>query len=139
MHRGLEPTDDAWLVIGDQALKMVFSPSQLSRWTHVTDLATEWWDWQQLPFVFAQWVCRKDVDPSLRNRLSKHVQYSFHRSLVALQDIAEKESERLGLHSELVHEYLKGFMYELNGDAIRSMAIFRELVSRTESALVGQR
>lgn len=141
MHRGLESTDDAWLVIGDQALKMAYSPSQLSRWTHVTDLATEWWNWQKLPFVFAQWVARRDIDALFRGRLGKHIQLSYHRGMVALQDIAEQESQRLGLHSELIHEYLKGFMYELTPDAIRGAAIFREMVSVHEPDLVagGQR
>lgn len=137
MHRGLDAADDAWLVIGDQALKMAYSPSQLSRWTHVTDLATEWWDWQKLPFVFAQWVVRKDLDPTIRSRLTKLVHLSYHRGMVALQDISEKESLRLGLHAELIQEYLKGFMYELSSEAIRSAALFRELVARNETNLVG--
>ncbi len=139
LRRGLEPQDDAWLVIGDQALKMAYSPSQLVRWTHVTDLATEWWNWQKLPFVFAQWVARINLDPAFKNRLNKHIQYAYHQGQVALEDISIIEGERLGLSSELIHEYLKGFMYELSTEAIRSMAVFREMVAHLQPDVVAGR
>jgi predicted solute-binding protein len=54
-RKGLQTQDVAWLVIGDQALKMISQP-RISEWSHITDLATEWWEWQQKPFC----VCPMD-------------------------------------------------------------------------------
>lgn len=136
MHRGLEADDDAWLVIGDQALKMGYSPASLTKWTYVTDLATEWWNWTGMPFVFAQWVVRKSVDPIVRTRLGKYLQLTYHQGIIALDDIAEKESKRLQLQPELIKEYLKGFMYELSPEALRSMRVFREMASEYSPDLV---
>lgn len=132
LRRGLETTDEAWLVIGDQALQMGYSPASLTRWTYVTDLATEWWDWQGLPFVFAQWVVNRKMDPVVRGRLARHLQYSFHRGMASLHEIAEKQSERLHLQPELLSEYLKGFMYQFSSEAEYSMRKFKQMVQESE-------
>jgi predicted solute-binding protein len=48
----------ATVVIGDQALALS------ERFRHRIDLGTAWTDWTGLPFVFALWVGRKDLDLS---------------------------------------------------------------------------
>ncbi len=135
IRRGLEADDEAWLVIGDQALTMGYSPSSLAKWTYVTDLATEWWTWQKKPFVFAQWVASRQMDPPARQRLLKYLQYTFNRGIIALPEIAEKESKRLRLQPELIVEYLKGFIYQLTPEAEESIKLFREMVTESASDL----
>jgi predicted solute-binding protein len=56
--RGARENLDAYLVIGDEALAVTAnrSPAPI-----VLDLAEEWEAWQELPFVFAVWVARRDL------------------------------------------------------------------------------
>jgi len=62
----------ALLLIGDAALRASFSDSGL----HIYDLGTLWRDWTGLPFVFALWLCRKEVAdrPSLKELANKLIQ-----------------------------------------------------------------
>ena len=54
--RGLRDDADAFLVIGNEALRRNHETSP--RFPYRYDLATEWWRWQGLPFVFALWTVR---------------------------------------------------------------------------------
>ncbi len=60
--RDAGPTEAA-LVIGDAALDL--DP----RFTHRLDLGALWKEWTGLPFVFAVWAGRPDVDPAVVNHL----------------------------------------------------------------------
>lgn len=46
----------AGLIIGDRALE------NLSKFPYVYDLASAWFDYTKLPFVFAVWVANKEID-----------------------------------------------------------------------------
>lgn len=124
---GLRAEDDAWLVIGDQALKWVSKPVAVN-WPHATDLATEWWNWQGKPFVFAQWVVQKELIQQTKQKLEETLQKSLREGLVALPQVALSHIQRLGLPAATVIAYLSGMIYELGDDEKEGMKIFREMV-----------
>ena len=127
MRRGLQMTDAAWLVIGDQALQLANSPI-IQTWPYVTDLATEWWNWQQRPFVFAQWIVRKDVAPEITRLLSATLSESFEHGIEHLEQIAGVIAPRLKVAPAFIKSYLSEFLYKLDGEALESAERFRSLI-----------
>ncbi len=126
--RGFADDDDAWLVIGDQALK--FWKSTSPQWACRTDLASEWWAWQKRPFVFAQWVVRKDLDPDLRQQLVSQIKISLQKGLASLRAISEQQVEKLGIPASSLKMYLEGFRYVLGEDEKNSILKFRQLAEK---------
>jgi chorismate dehydratase len=127
MKRGLDASDDAWLVIGNQAMgKDLGNNGQ--PWTHVTDLATEWWNWQGKPFVFARWVARKTLSPGDRARLEWIIGESYERGMQNLPEVAQRVAYPLGFSPEVVQRYLSELVYEIDAEAEASSRIFRQLL-----------
>jgi chorismate dehydratase len=134
LRRGLEANDEAWLVIGDQALK--FLESGHKTWPYVTDLATEWWNWQKLPFVFARWVVKKN-EPALETELSAALHASLTAGKRSLSAIAQKEAIRLRLPGAKILSYLNVFDYVLDDKAEEAIALFRDFAKERTPELVG--
>ena len=51
---------DAFLLIGDDAL---ITHGITDGFPHRYDLAEEWQNWKDMPFVFATWMVRRDMEP----------------------------------------------------------------------------
>jgi chorismate dehydratase len=107
---------DAALVIGDAALKVDRTG------LHVVDLAAEWRRLTGLPFVFAVWAVRDDVEnPALP--------FYFHQSLryglASLPLVVRQSSRDLGLSEAETHAYFTGNLkYTLGEPEERSMEEF---------------
>jgi len=71
--------DVAALVIGDRALDM------LGKYDYVYDLATEWFNFQQLPFVFAYWVKTKQIDSNFVEKLNTAIKWGLQHKNEALK------------------------------------------------------
>ena len=89
-HEG--ETADGELVIGNSALVWAWQLEQCSsaqvgprpsELTVVTDLASEWYAQERLPFVFARWVVRQDA-PEAAKRALRDWMDCFHREEDAL-------------------------------------------------------
>ena len=66
-----EPTDDACLLIGDQALE----ENERHRFAFDYDLGALWQDWQKVPFVFGAWIISKDaLTPEVKPILLRYLQ-----------------------------------------------------------------
>lgn len=113
----LESTADAVLVIGDRAMKVPHDP-----FLEVVDLAEAWNGLTGLPFVFALWVTRSDVDlGSLPEALSK----SRAMGLAHAADLARENGPRLGLSLETCYDYLTRVLsYDLGEREIAGMRLF---------------
>ncbi|MCG3203351.1 MAG: Chorismate dehydratase [Elusimicrobia bacterium] len=126
MRNGLEAQDAAWLVIGDQALGMTNQPlGQV--WPYVTDLATEWWNWKQTPFIFARWVVRRDLSPSKKKELNDEVAQNLKKGLAALGEISSSVALRSNLSPMFVKSYLSEFIYDLPVGSVSSENEFQRL------------
>lgn len=90
---------DAALIIGDPALQA--SPDEFD----IMDLAAEWTQWQDRPFVFAVWACRADAD--LPADLADIFQEARDWGLARRREIAEEYSRRLCLPRQFLEDYLQ--------------------------------
>ncbi len=71
---------DAFVVIGDKALEI--SKHFLHKW----DLAAQWQKFTGLPFVFAVWVCRKDLSVEQIGNFSAALRYGIEH----ISDVVKK-------------------------------------------------
>ena len=133
--RGMHEHFDAALVIGDEALRWRVRPPE--GFVQAMDLASEWTEWTGLPFVFACWALRKDLDPARAQWLGQFLLTSL--------DEAEQDLPRLatGLPTELgatpvLTDYLRNFIYRLGAEEVESMVRFRDLLQANDIACTAQ-
>ncbi len=112
---------DAWLRIGDAALREGFDPTTPDAFSP----SAAWKEITALPFPFAVWIVRPGVD------VSSHLD-SFRRARArgaeALGDLVQMGAETWNLDPAFVQHYLaEESIYELGEDLPRSL---RELQSR---------
>ncbi len=129
IRRGLERDDEAWLVIGDQALR-IFAGPRLGGWDFITDLTNEWWDWQKLPFVFARWVVNKNAPGDERAHLTGIVRKSFNSGMDSIYSISLYQSHLLKIPVQFISEYLRGLIYELGPQEEAGIKKFRSLAEK---------
>lgn len=124
--RGLEPSQaDAWLLIGDTAMRTRNRPPE--GFSHTLDLGADWFDWTGLPFVYAVWAVRRELDPSLRTELRDFLDASLAAGLADLPAIARQETGP-GWKPDEVEAYLRRFHYHFGPEDLQGLARFRELL-----------
>ena len=116
----------AVLLIGDQALR--WNKLGLPGFELVFDLASEWYDWKKLPFVFAVWAVRKSMPEERKRELVSLVQNSLEISEDHFSEIGEMHGSRIGLTKGEVKEYLEGFNFRLGEREQEAMKAFLKLV-----------
>ncbi len=122
---GKHPEAEAILLIGDEALRF----RQANRaYPYETDVAFEWWMWQHLPFVFAVWVVRKDLDPTLKKALERAVSGTLGANLSRLTALAAARAPGFGMTTEAAEEFLRGFTYRLSRSEEDGIVRFKELL-----------
>lgn len=88
---------DAILMIGDRAMH----PAR-GVYRTIWDLGDRWCRHTELPFVFAMWVARENVDTT---GLASVLEASRDAGLEEMESIADNEAARHGLTQEDVHRY----------------------------------
>ena len=120
----LEDTDaDAVMLIGDRGM---FDAEGDFRF--VWDLGRQWHDWTGLPFVFAMWIARADLNPG-----EMHELFSAARDegVKRLDEIARCEAPRLGIPEHECLAYLRdNLVFHLGPRQREGLARFRELADR---------
>lgn len=111
---------DAWLVIGDEALRQ----RARARAPFVYDLGAEWRAWTGLPFTFARWVVRRDLPAAEKAALRGRIGAALAAGLAALADLAAARAGAAGLSAAEIARYLRGFTYELGEREERGQAEF---------------
>jgi chorismate dehydratase len=127
---GLENTDaDAVLLIGDRAIQ-----SDDRAAVAVWDLGEKWFDWTGLPFVFATWIARPNVETAALETLLASAR---DRGVAHLAEIAAAEAPALGIDKDLAFHYLRDNLHftlgarELSGlKRFAQLAADRDLVPR---------
>lgn len=123
-----EPEGDGILMIGDDALRAAHNPSP--RWSShpfLYDLGTEWWEWQQLPFVFAVWVTRKGLPPDVRGTLAMQLDRAVTEFWRHPARYVEDRSALLGIPVARLIRYLERMRHRLTPEDEQGMARFRKL------------
>jgi len=121
---GLEDKHDAFLLIGDNALRQ--RNPKLS-YPHCYDLGKEWHCWTGYPFVFARWVVRKELGKETQDYLRDALRSSLEQGWANLDVIAHKRRD-LDMSEEDVIQYLQGFRYIMGSEEYSAIQHFRELL-----------
>jgi chorismate dehydratase len=123
-------SNDAFLVIGDEALKL---RAGISDFPHMADLGAVWTEWTGLPFVFARWVARRDLRGADRDRLCALLEQAMERNWKSLERIAVPRAAELGMTVAEVREYLEGFRFVATDAEHKAMAKFKALDEATRA------
>ena len=117
---------DAQLMVGNLGLR---HRKGLRGFEHTYDLGEEWNLWTKLPFVFARWVLRTDVE----RQDALIIEDSLYTSL---QDWADGlyrvsgPSDRVPVHPQEIHQYTQGLRYFMGVPEERSVALFQEYLEQ---------
>ena len=105
------PHLDAFLLIGDDAL---VTHNRVDGYPYVYDLADVWWEWKQLPFVFAVWMARRDLAPEVKQSLADALRRNLEHNMTNSLEAIARKREPMGLTSAEVVDYLQAFRYVLD-------------------------
>lgn len=118
---------DAALVIGDPAMRLAASASQLG--VRIYDLAEEWRTMTGLPFVFAVWAVRETVAQSPHS-LAHDFLAAKQEGLSKLEQIAASYREELRLpQSDLLNYLQDNVNYDLDAENIAGMNRYFQLAA----------
>lgn len=121
---------DAILLIGDAALN---NRTGLPSYPRVYDLGEMWYEWHKLPFVFARWIVRRDLNPEALEFLGGLLEQSLEYGQGRIDEIAA-ERDDLSMSADEVREYLYGFNYVLGEKEHKSIELFRRLLKELDEA-----
>lgn len=120
----LDADADAILIIGDRAMH---EPEE--QFHTVWDMGHQWREWTGLPFVFAVWAARPNVDV---RELEAELSSARDRGVAQIDKIAEEEAAPLRLSVETASNYLKHNLHFHLGAAERhGFRLFQELAADT--------
>ena len=117
----LEEPHDAFLLIGDEALKRRYGVPQFP---HRYDLGEEWYQWTQMPFVYAVWVVRQDMDPKRSNYLENVLYTCVDEGLEHMHVIGQNRQDVKMSAREIV-EYFQGFRYWAGVSELKAIEHFK--------------
>jgi chorismate dehydratase len=118
----LEAPNDACLLMGNQGLRQRFG---LDGYAHQYDLGEEWTAWTGLPFVFAHWMVRADLDDRSRSQIEDAL-------YVGLQDWADglfrfaPSRDDLLMQARDILNYTQGIRYFSGRPEQKSMGLFQQ-------------
>ena len=119
---------DGRLLAGNQGLR---HRRGLREFPHTYDLGEEWHQWTGLPFVFARWVLRSDLE----RQDALVIEDSLYTSL---QDWADGlyrvlgPSNNLPMHPQDIHLYTQGIRYFIGVPEEKSIALFQEYLTQLD-------
>ncbi len=117
--------NDAFLLIGDKALR---SRLGVPSFPHLYDLATEWYHWTEMPFVFAKWIIRNDLDPERVTYFENVLYGSLDGGLDQIHRVREPREDLLMRPRDMV-EYIRGFRYWAGVEELKAIEKFREYLN----------
>lgn len=116
------PGTDAFVVIGDKAIELS------TQFIHKKDLALAWQNFTGLPFVFAVWVCRKDLPKEQLKDFSSALQYGIEH----LSDVVKKYKSSVAPDFNLASYYRDNIDYHFDELKKTSLQKFLNFVSDIE-------
>lgn len=124
------PNNDAFLLIGDEAL---IHRRGVKDYPHVADLGEVWREWTGLPFVFARWVVRRELDVGVKRDLVDRIQRSLDAGWRRLDEITAPRMRDLNMSSEEMRSYLEAFDFQMTEPTRKAVARFRQLDEATQA------
>lgn len=121
----LADSHDAFLLMGNEGLRQRGGRRD---YPYIYDLGEEWHQWTGLPFVFARWLVRKDMD-------RKAVAVLEDALYVGMQDWADglfhprSSRDDVLMHPRDILEYTQGLRYFIGVPEQRAMDRFRQYLN----------
>ena len=117
----------AVLLIGDEALRRC--KYGLTGFKNVFDLATEWYEWQRLPFVFAVWAERKSLSIGDKKDIREKFRKALAKEKREPSFLSALHGRRIGLTPAETRDYLDGFTFRLGKQEKKAIDVFRKMVA----------
>jgi chorismate dehydratase len=127
-YGSLQAPHEAFLLIGNQGLRQ---RRGVSGFPYTYDLGAEWYAWTGLPFVFARWMVRPDVDARARARLEETLYAGLEDGVEALCQVAEPREDLLMLPRHIVR-YIQGFRYYIGRAEEQAIEQFRRYLQQLD-------
>lgn len=118
------PRNDAFLLIGDEAL---LHSRGVDSYPYVADLGEVWHRWTGLPFVFARWIVRRDLDAGVKDALVAAVSSSLESGWRDVDRVVAPHASRLNMTVAEMRAYLEAFHFRMEQGEHDAIARFREL------------
>ncbi len=118
------PRNDAFLLIGDEAL---LHRRGVDSYPHVADLGEIWNEWTGLPFVFARWMVRKDLDAGVKTELAGALGDSLESGWGAIETIVAPLETSLAMTVPEMRAYLEAFRFRMTASEHEAMERFKQL------------
>lgn len=112
---------DAYLLIGDDALRGV----KENRIYYTYDLGKLWHEHTGLPFVYALWIARKELDSELFNSFIDDLDRARDFANNNMQEIAQAYRNRTFMNKDELIEYWKGLSYDLTERHLEGLGLFK--------------
>lgn len=121
-----EDPHEALLLEGDQGLRR---RRGVRGYPHKYDLGEEWNRWTGLPFVFARWMARRDMEAADAALLENTLYVGLEEGVDALFHLSESRDNLLMLAKDVV-EYIQSYRYFMGLSEYKSVALFREYLDQ---------
>ena len=128
----LTEPNDAFLVIGDEALRM---RNGVLSYPHCYDLGEEWHQWMDLPFVFAMWAINNELLGDTSTYLEDVLSACVDEGLDRIPEISEKRDD-LGMSLSEVEGYYRGFHFRAGTPELKSIEHFKQYLGALEGSRV---
>jgi len=116
-------TADATLLVGDRGML-----PPVGRFEFIWDLGQQWWEWTGLPFVFAMWVARPNVNLRWADEV---LTAARDEGIARLEEIARAQAPAVGLPQEECLSYLRDNVeFHLHDRQREGLQWFYELAGR---------
>jgi chorismate dehydratase len=109
----LKPNEAA-VLIGDKTFGLE------RHFQHITDLATEWYNFTGLPFVFACWVSNKQLPEAWLSDFNKALSYGIHNIGKVVMDMDSSRYSKVDIH----HYLTECISYPFDEQKKKGMALF---------------
>ena len=117
------PTNDAFLLIGDEAL---VHRRGVKDYPHVADLGDVWHKWTGLPFVFARWMVRTSLADADKARLITMLDQSLAEGWTHFERVVSPRAHDLHMTIEEMREYLQAFRFRMTAAEHQAIGKFRQ-------------
>lgn len=126
LARGERP--DAFLAIGDEAMRLRDHPDYPHRW----DLGSVWLDWTHLPFIFGVWIARRDAAARQPGAVAEAC-----RALVRAKDwsaarpdlVARLAAGQGGFAEADMRAYFEGLVYDFGPREQEGLSVFFDMLA----------
>jgi len=122
--------NDAALLIGDDALKIIWGNSMDLKKIYIEDLGKAWNDWTNLPMVYAVWAYKKDIQKDKilgLNEIKKKLIISKNYGIENISKVIEAVHKNTNFSKDNLKNYYNCLSFNLNKDKIEGLLFFVKL------------